>query len=198
MNIQEKLVGTKFGKLIVIGEYKSGTKSPRTSPTILCKCECGVEKRFDVNNLQAGKTKSCGCFRKENSSEMGKNFGKSGGLKQRKYIPIESSARDLFQKYLKRNPGNLTFEEFYKLTQLKCYHCGNTPHQIYLIKNATSDDKTSQFVYNGLDRVDTKRGYDKDNVVPCCGTCNFMRHKLSLSEFYKHIAKIVKYQKWDL
>lgn len=206
MTIEEKLTGTRFGKLVVLGEYIPNRKSinkpnhfsARVYASVLCQCDCGRTKRIPVHDLRKGATQSCGCFRSENSSKMWKELGKIGGRKRRKYPPLESSARDLFQKYLKRHPGNLTFEEFFKLTQLECHHCGVAPCQIYLVKNATSDDKSSQFIYNGLDRIDIKKGYDRDNVVPCCGTCNFMRHELSLSEFYMHITKIVKHRGWDL
>jgi hypothetical protein len=206
MSAGDKLIGNRFGKLVVLGEYEPSRQainnlnhySARVYASVLCQCDCGNTKRIPVHDLRKGSTKSCGCFRSENSSKMWKELGKIGGRKRRKYSTKESSARDLFQKYLKRHPGDLTFEEFYKLTQLECHHCGANPHQIYLVKNATDDDKTSQFIYNGLDRVDISRGYDKDNVVPCCGTCNFMRHKLSLSDFYMHITKIVKHRGWDL
>lgn len=33
-------------------------------------------------------------------------------------------------------------------------------------------------------------GYFKENVVPCCKTCNFMKLRLSQEDFVKHIQKI--------
>jgi hypothetical protein len=191
------ITGARFGRLTVIGEYKSGTSSLKTYPSVLCRCDCGTERRFDVGNLRAGATTSCGCFRLENSSKMGQTFGRVGGLKQREYPPVESSARDLYQKYMKRHAGNLTFEEFWILTQQSCYYCNTEPQQVYLNKNAT-DNESGRFIYNGLDRLDISKGYDSDNVKPCCGTCNFMRHKLSVEGFYKQIVKIVKHRKEDL
>lgn len=121
-----------------------------------------------------------------------KKSGRLNGLKQRKYSTAESSARDLFQKYMKRNPGNLDFDKFYELTQKTCYHCGAFPNQKYLVKNVT--DNLGNYIYNGLDRIDNLKGYNSDNVIPCCGTCNFMRHTLSLDEFYKKIRQIILYQ----
>lgn len=199
MKPEDKLINTRFGKLIIVGEYLPGRKAIKTSnhfsariyPSVLCKCDCGVVKRIAVDNLRSGFTTSCGCFRKENSSKIGTKFGKTGGLKRRKYSTIESSARDLFQKYLKRSPGNLTFDSFYELTQQNCTHCGAKPNQKYLVKNVTDD--LGDYIYNGLDRINNSKGYDLDNVIPCCGTCNFMRHTLSLDEFYKHIKQIIFY-----
>lgn len=201
MNPGDKLINTRFGRLVVIGEYLPGRKAikatktsnhsfTRVYPSVLCKCDCGVTKRIYVDNLRSGMTISCGCFREENSSKMGIKFGKDGGLKRRKYSTVESSARDLFQKYIKRNPGNLEFKKFYELTQQNCHHCGSAPNQKYLVKNVTDD--LGVYIYNGLDRINNLKGYDVDNIVPCCGICNFMRHTQSLDGFYNQIIKIAQ------
>ena len=194
-----ELAGTRFGRLTVIGDYQAGTTvgAKRIGPSIMCRCDCGTEKRVNVDNLRSYKTTSCGCFRSENSSKMWKELGKIGGRKRRKYPPVESSARDLFQKYMKRNPGDLQFEEFVKLTQLPCYYCGASPYQIYLNKNAT-DNEGGKFIYNGLDRIDNTRGYDKENIITSCGVCNFMRHKQTMAQFYMKIIDIVSNRKDDL
>lgn len=196
MRPAENLIGKRFGKLTVIGEYEPGRKainetnrfSARVYPSVLCECDCGRTKRFTVNNLKKGSTKSCGCFRLQTSSQNGKKSGRMNGLKQRKYSTKESSARDLFQKYMKRNPGNLDFESFFKLTQLSCYYCGTLPNQKYLVENVT--DNLGTYIYNGLDRIDNLKGYDLENVITCCGTCNFMRNKLTMEDFFTHVAKI--------
>ena len=51
--------GDVFGRLTVMKEYKG---------KYLCKCECGNRKLIVARNLREGKTKSCGCLRKENRS----------------------------------------------------------------------------------------------------------------------------------
>ena len=33
--------------------------------TRLCRCECGTEKRVQYYTLKAGKSKSCGCLKRE-------------------------------------------------------------------------------------------------------------------------------------
>lgn len=53
----------------------------------------------------------------------------------------------------------LTREEFASLRAKTCFYCSS-----------------SLDVYgSGLDRIDNARGYDPDNVVPCCGKCNRVR-----------------------
>lgn len=46
---------------------------------------------------------------------------------------------------------------------------------------------------NGIDRVDSSKGYTIDNVVPCCAICNRMKNNYPLEMFVNHINKIYKY-----
>lgn len=57
---------------------------------------------------------------------------------------------------------NITLEEYKLYLMLPCYYCNNKLGKpvVYSI---------------GLDRIDNSKGYDNDNVVPCCGTCNLIR-----------------------
>jgi hypothetical protein len=56
---------------------------------------------------------------------------------------------------------NLSFEDFQRLNALPCDYCkGPLPE-----------------TGHGLDRKDNTRGYELDNVVPCCYDCNTMKGK---------------------
>lgn len=63
--------GLRFGRLLVIAERETGSRS------VLCRCDCGVEKSFDVDNLRAGKTTSCGCLRREQVANKNYRHGLS-------------------------------------------------------------------------------------------------------------------------
>lgn len=45
----------------------------------LCQCDCGTEKVVALPNLQSGKTKSCGCLRKEIAREVNTKHGDKRG-----------------------------------------------------------------------------------------------------------------------
>lgn len=45
------------------------------------------------------------------------------------------------------------------------------------------------FVYSGLDRVDSKRGYTLNNVVPACIICNRAKTDLTREEWVAWIAR---------
>jgi hypothetical protein len=43
----------------------------------------------------------------------------------------------------------------------------------------------------GIDRLDNSVGYISTNIVPCCKSCNFMKHVKSKDEFIEHLKKII-------
>jgi hypothetical protein len=63
------------------------------------------------------------------------------------------------------------------------YHCGEKHSNILSIKR--KNIQSSEFQYNGIDRVDSSKGYYIDNCVPCCGICNTCKMDLTLDEFIK-------------
>lgn len=87
-----------------------------------------------------------------------------------------------YHQYKKRaKKSNIEFDltendcvAFYKT---KCYYCGGNIKAL------------------GIDRVDNNKGYILENIVPCCSTCNFMKHMLNEITFIDHLKKIVKHLK---
>lgn len=76
---RKNLVGKKFYRWMVI-EYAGKNNINRN--TWKCKCECGTIKNISADSLQSKTTKSCGCFKSEQTSKnklkdlSGKKFGK--------------------------------------------------------------------------------------------------------------------------
>lgn len=64
------------------------------------------------------------------------------------------------QAWARRKPWNLTPEEFFALAEQPCVFCGGP---------------TGTGI--GLDRIDESRGYEPDNVQPCCGPCNIEKKR---------------------
>lgn len=61
------LTGQRFGRLTVVkrdGTYVS-PDGLTTTPKWRCKCDCGNETVVIGRNLKDGRTRSCGCLRKE-------------------------------------------------------------------------------------------------------------------------------------
>ena len=56
------------------------------------------------------------------------------------------------------------------------------------------ESEHSKFIYNGIDRIDNSKGYEKYNSVSCCEKCNRMKNILGKAEFIKQCILISKYQ----
>jgi len=49
------------------------------------------------------------------------------------------------------------------------------------------------FIYNGLDRIDSKAEYTIDNVVACCRRCNVAKNDMSAQEFMGWAQKVYEH-----
>lgn len=168
--------GLKFGKLLVIEEA-----SKRTNKGVLlwrCLCDCGNETTATGSSLKQGNTASCGCFKV---------------LYGVKYTPQEATARRAMKNYSINNRlFKLSFEEFFKRSQFNCFYCGKEPSNLTKSENISEWSKLNgDFIYNGLDRVDSSKDYTIDNVVTCCKYCNKSKCALTICDFKSHIKNLL-------
>jgi 5-methylcytosine-specific restriction endonuclease McrA len=82
----------------------------------------------------------------------------------------------------------LTKEEFVHITSSDCYYCGVEPLNVYGGKTYNGD-----YTYNGIDRVDNRKGYITSNVVPCCRNCNSKKQHLTIEELRNFADKMEAY-----
>lgn len=97
--------GTKFGRLTVLERLENKiveTKKTKTSiPMYLCECDCGNQLEVQGRYLLNGRTKSCGCLKKENFIHK-KKYDVSNSLTNQKLYKIFINWQ---QKY--KQPTNL-------------------------------------------------------------------------------------------
>lgn len=86
---------------------------------------------------------------------------------------------------------NLTDEQFNTLIYGNCFYCGEPPCENKSDLRYNKTDK--KFLRNGIDRVDTNKGYDFENCVLCCTMCNRMKLNFEVNNFLSQVSKI--YQK---
>lgn len=101
------LTGKRFGRLTVISYIQ---KKERGSHW-LCKCDCGNEKIVPGEYLTRGKTKSCGCLRKESINN------KEGGRKGINLAGQQFGFLTAIEPTEQRNNGSIVWK-------CKC-KCGN-------------------------------------------------------------------------
>lgn len=172
----------------LVFDYNSLVGKEHTFCEILKK----VKSRVKGNNaLYECKCKLCGRIFQKNSSWLSNKKFKSCGCKNKliKQPPGMASAKDIYQGYLrnakKRNiEFNINFENFVEICIKECFYCGSAPRQLSKIS------KNGEFYYNGIDRLDNSKGYNKENIVTCCGICNRMKLDLPFNNFINLIKKI--------
>ncbi len=140
-------------------------------------CDCGekrIVRQYDIIHRQKLQCKKCGW--------------KQLGEKKRK---PDAGLNALILDYKKRCERDglifdLNNELFRKLTSSNCHYCNKKPSN----RVFKDQDHRSQYIFNGIDRVDNKIGYTGNNCVPCCKNCNFAKGKLSYSEFRQFIRSV--------
>jgi len=175
--------GQVFNRLTTIS-YDSGYWN--------CQCECGNLTNSLTHHLISGNTKSCGCLKTETTKQNQKLSLPS----VTKYEPNITSARKLWRQYCYQDKlCNLSFEQWFEISQKECFYCGANQSNEYNVfsskKHASQFAKDNgDFLYNGLDRIDSSLPHTLDNVVSCCWTCNRAKNERTTKEFYKYIDRL--------
>lgn len=176
------LIGTQFGKLIVIDRVFDKPKQTRW----LCKCDCGNETIVYSRNLRGGFTKSCGCY---NHSEEWKVEHKKG---------LEKFGVRLGKNHPKWNGGK---------DKIICVECGKefldykTNNRILCSKKCAGKyqgrqrlGENSHFWKNGkpkcVDCAKTLTGYGSVRCMKCAGI--FKR----INQFLEDKRECNRYKIW--
>lgn len=170
------LSGQRFGRWTVLKR----TIKPPNVKTLgvywLCECDCGQVKPVYGRDLRTTRSRSCGCLRNEVSA-----------LTHRKYPLEENGLCYTYSVYKCRAKTKglkwaLSLKSAGVLFKSPCYYCGSFPNQRY--RGAT---------YNGIDRIDSTKGYEIDNCVPCCKTCNWAKRDTPQEEFKEWIRRAYRH-----
>jgi len=140
------LENQKFGKLTVLKRVEDkilpcGQKRTQW----LCICECGKQVIISAENLKIGKTKSCGCLRKETSKEINLQHGLAKTRINNIYHNMKRRCKNKNNKYYGERGIAVcsewqNFESFYN----------------WAINNGYQDNLT-------IDRIDNNGNYEPAN-----------------------------------
>lgn len=177
-------IGQLFGNLEVLEIIPSNEQGKHVKMNCLCHY-CGKEKI--MNGATIKRRNSCGCKQRE-SSEW-----KHVGPKNKPWqLDSGVSAKNNIEYQYKRSAKKrnlqyeLTIEEFNELIIGACVYCGQSKTQTARGQGKTSGD----FLYTGIDRIDSTLGYIKYNCVSCCWNCNDMKKNRNVEDFKRHITMI--------
>lgn len=171
--------GNKYGKLTVLHRALYAGTGDQSHARWDCICECGNTHQVTGIVLRRGTSKSCGCTSHDHNR-----------------LPEGEAAFNnlcwLYKKYAKKanREFKLSKEQFRELTKSKCHYCGKEPGQVKKFSRVGN----GVYIYNGIDRLDSSKGYTPGNVVSCCWICNIAKHDLGYDEFLQHIQRIYDYR----
>lgn len=183
--LRKDFSGKRFGRLLVTGLSNKKTKKVMYN----CVCDCGNKITIRQDSLKS-QTRSCGCIQKEQASELGKKTKLPNNAAHKKQL--FSSYR--YRAVMKNLKFSMSFSKFKTLLKSPCFYCGEY-FSNKLIKSGTV------MHYNGIDRINSKLGYEDSNVVACCNFCNYAKNDWTKEEFFYKIkliyAKIIDGEKND-
>ncbi|MHA2279510.1 MAG: hypothetical protein ACXAC5_01275 [Promethearchaeota archaeon] len=172
VNPKRDIANQKFSKLLALRPYEKAVSGTRWE----CLCDCGKITYATYSDLTGGRHKSCGCSQYDVHR---KAYGRAAANKV--LGQYKRGAKD-------RNLGfNITDKKFFDLTKRPCFYCGCEPSSVY-----SNEAFNGDYTYNGVDRIDNTKGYDIENVVPCCGICNMMKKIMSQEDFINKCKEVAK------
>ncbi len=176
--------GNRYGRLTVVARSKLNSEGRQLW---LCQCDCGQQCEVQSKCLRrkTTPTRSCGCYRKEDSLARILVTHQ----KFRKNSLEESSWKRLYKAHVRnarqRNIDPLDYASWKIQSAASCYYCSRHPP---LRTYAHGSD-----IYaNGVDRIDSSKGYEIANCVPCCEQCNKGKMEYSQQEFFDMCLRVVK------
>lgn len=169
--------GDTFGKWTVLYRGQSQRKErPGKRASVLtrwmCRCICGTERLVYGYLLKSHGSKSCGCtkpaIRKQDAAfrQLLRSYTFSAKKRGYDFSLTETDADALFRG--------------------SCVYCGAHPSNTQKIRSGDT------YIYNGIDRKDSNRGYTSDNCVTCCSMCNRMKSDFSETDFIQRCQLIAE------
>ena len=170
-------------RLTVLAEFKDSEVRSRNR-MVFCVCDCGNFVYTSKSKVQLSTTRSCGCLNHQKFIDLGN---------MRRLDSNNTAINQVLHRYVHGASSrglsyNLSREQFIDITSSPCHYCGVLPYRVSYPRNS----KAPPYVYNGIDRQDNNRGYELDNVVPCCYTCNAIKLDLSIDAMYDHMNRILR------
>lgn len=177
--MKKDLTGLKFGKLLVLEVH---SRSRNGHIRWKCRCDCGREHDVLSTHLISGKITNCGCvLYRGRQSKLWKGYGEisgnqwgnikrgANGTKGRRELTFNISIEDAWELYLAQNKK-----------------CAISGLDIWFRNTDTQKHSTTA----SLDRINSDKGYTKDNVQWVHKDINRMKNSFN-QEYFINLCKII-------
>ena len=169
------LRGFRVGEMTLL--YPTGAKAGNYR-VWRARCNCGNEIEWGSNRFTSHKwpVKSCGCknryanYSSPHKCHLGRHYH---------IYKMNSRSRGI--------SFSLSKEELSSIITSNCHYCGAPP------RPKKTGKLIGTFARNGIDRVDSARGYTAENCVPCCNYCNTAKLDRTADEFKAWIAQVYRH-----
>lgn len=180
-NYMNDLSGIRSGKLVALWP---NSKHPKYSHVFwTCLCDCGNYKVVLSSNFKRGLSTSCGCSWIYNSGKNNGNWCGYKGLSGSAWNKIRTSAK-------KRNiEFNISIKDAWDLFIKQNKRCALTGVEL----NLPEWDAYRNRYNASLDRIDSSRPYDIDNIQWVHKDVNRMKIDLPLERLFELCKLIVDY-----
>lgn len=175
-----------FGYLTVLKE-----KTIKCNNNYICECVCKCGKNIIVYKkyLLSGETKSCGCLKNEICrNRYWKGKGEISGAF------LSSIKRCAKLRNIEFNIDTNFLSELYERQNKKCAISGID----LIIYTKNSMEKYKNKTTASIDRIDSLKGYTKDNVWFVHKHINIMKLDYTIKELLFLIKKIYEYKEFNL
>lgn len=184
-------VGEILGNCYELIEFLGGSRW-------ITRCtKCGRIQEQSISNMQKHKLETCYYCDDPTRKSRAQTGVRYETLEERYYNYYKKQVESANDRGKKFKEFKLSFDEFKSLIKGNCCYCGAEPSEDNIwaksAKRISKGDEDNKF--NGIDRIDSSKGYYKENCVSCCTKCNRMKLDYSVNDFLNHINNIFNYQK---
>lgn len=177
------LEGQLFGSLRAI----RATELKNHNRTILWHCECtacGSAALVPSTKLKSGEVQSCGCQMYTRKVRTEKGISGFNSL----YCSYARGAKSRGLVF------ELTKKQFKNMVIANCTYCGIEPHAVHYGSRGNAAEH-GKFIYNGIDRIDSKLGYILNNCTTCCAECNLAKGIKTHEQFMSWVNRVYMFNK---
>lgn len=184
MRKKVNLLGQKFGLLTIIEERPP---TPRGHSSWLCLCDCGNYIVRTSTSMKRSKFSSCGCWHREGADNpLYKGVGEISGNWFHSVIHRAASGRK--SRYAIEKKLEIDIQFIWDLFLKQGRKCALSGIVLSFPKSGNKEDMKASTA--SLDRIDSLKGYTKDNVQWVHKDINRMKNIYS-QEYFINMCKAV-------
>jgi hypothetical protein len=179
------ITGQTFGRLEVL-RMEITSKSNGNEFMAICKCHACGRKNYEVKPSWVKKgshSGTCGCDKTYFDRQRGENSVRYGGYRDINSMYFSNAKRRSVNLGL---PFDLDMEFLWELYQIQNRACALSGVPLFFTKNRRDLEKGNI----SLDRIDSRKGYLRDNVQWVHKDINLMKMYLDESTFFDFCKRV--------